>query len=433
MAKPADRFSAVTHFTGRQSLIAYLTETKDVSIQSGTLFIVRFLHQVELAVVLDAEALNEITQQLVRQLESVVNGRGLVFRIDSNDYGIVWLENLNTGRATLAANLIRRKLRSLPFCRHAGLELRPTIGISTGTNESIDEREWVNRAYLALAEASDRVPEFALFEKSMQDELDREWLLRREIADALDRQEFELHYQPRLDLSTGEPMGVEALLRWENNFLGTVEPGEFVPILETSGLTQEITAWVIRRASHELGSWLKEDTRRHFAFNASALALMDPEFSEGVLQALGVWALDSRQVVMEITESNAITKRKESLATLSTLRRQGVRISLDDFGTGFANFQYLRELPLDQIKIDRSFVRNMMRSTRDRTIVELIIQLANNFELECVAEGAETLAILSQLKELGCDAAQGYVVSQALPRNAFLEWVEGLAKNPLQF
>jgi sensor c-di-GMP phosphodiesterase-like protein len=410
------------HFAGRKALASFIDDSAEELIDGGTLFVINFRRYSELAVAMSADDMDRLMDEIWEELQALARDHGQVFRMDSSRFGILWHRALNKGQCVLACTRMVAALKNLPFCRHAALEITPQIGVAAIEAGQMSAHQWVNDAFLALAQTDQVFPQFALFDPADEEAQQRDWDVRRQLSRALERQEFVLHYQPRIDLDTRRCTGVEALLRWHNPRLGKVSPSEFVPILEDSGVIGEVTDWVFRRGAHELGRWLKEDKRREFAFNVSARVLMDPEFGEAIKQSIGLWAMTPAQIVLEVTETAIWADRDRSLPILTDLRNLGIRVSIDDFGTGHSTLDYLRDLPVDQIKIDRTFVQSMLKSWRDLFLVELVIRIAREFELEVVAEGAESDEILDKLAEMGCDAAQGYGVARAMPAEELTDW-----------
>ena len=421
------------HFAGRKALWEYVAGQEQDLAQNGTLFIIDFARYSELATVLDSADLGQLLAQIRGQLEIMSGDRGLVFRVDSSFFGILWYRTLNKGQSVLACTRIVRELRNLPYCREAMLEIDPTIGVASLTTEHDSVRDWVNAAYLALSQTNEVYPQYSIFEPGMRDIVHRAWQLRRGLVHAVEHQEFKLKYQPRVDLRNGKCLGVEALMRWNSPELGVIGPDEFIPILENTGLITDVTNWVFRRGARELEVWLDEDKNREFAYNISAKVLMDPEFCAAIKHNIGLWTMNPKQIVLEITETSIWGNRKASTPALEELRSLGVKIAIDDFGTGYSTLEYLRDLTVDQIKIDKSFVMPMLESKRDQFIVELVIGIAQEFNLEVIAEGAESLELLQVLKQIGCTTAQGYAIAKPMPHNELIAWSDKLHAEPLQF
>jgi EAL domain-containing protein (putative c-di-GMP-specific phosphodiesterase class I) len=237
---------------------------------------------------------------------------------------------------------------------------------------------------------------------------------------ALERQEFAVHYQPKINMKTGEISGAEALLRWTHPTRGLISPAEFIPVAEDCGLILPIGRWALREACAQARAWL--DAGLHLgamAVNISSMEFRDADFLESVFVTLKATGLNPKSLELEITET-VLMKRAESAATiLKTLRAEGVQIAVDDFGTGYSSLSYLRKFPIDALKIDQSFVSQLTAVPDETAIVTAVISLGRSLKLRVVAEGVETLAQLEFLRAHHCDEAQGYYFSRPVPHDQF--------------
>jgi EAL domain-containing protein (putative c-di-GMP-specific phosphodiesterase class I) len=255
---------------------------------------------------------------------------------------------------------------------------------------------------------------------------------RRGIESALDRalqnDEMRLVYQPIVDAQTGSTVGFEALLRWARPGHGLVPPDRFVGLAEEMGLIVPIGEWVLHEACRELASWKRDGIASgvHMAINVSVRQLRQPHLAEIVAREIRNADIDPDMLVLEITESMLVDDPARTIAQLEALRRVGVQIALDDFGTGYSGLSYLRDLPVDVVKIDRSFVHQMSSSNVDTAVVAAIMQLSHALGFRVVAEGVETDANLAQLRLLGCDFAQGYLWSEPLTSAQARRTIAGL-------
>ena len=272
---------------------------------------------------------------------------------------------------------------------------------------------------------------YALYEPKMSAaaaaQLDMQNLLRRALA----REEFILHYQPKLSVSNGRICGVEALLRWNSAELGLVPPGKFIPLAEETGLIVPIGEWVLRTACAQNKAWQNEGRGRIVvAVNLSPRQFRQQDLVETVKSTLQDTGLEPQWLELEITESLVMHHPYEAQAVLTQLHELGVRLAVDDFGTGYSSLAYLKRLPVDQLKIDQSFVRDLITDEDDKSIVSAIIALARSLELRVVAEGVETAQHLEVLKALGCDEYQGYYFSKPLPSDALAQlWAQHAQKD----
>lgn len=242
-----------------------------------------------------------------------------------------------------------------------------------------------------------------------------------QLPEALRKGELVLHYQPQVDLRTGAIAGVEALLRWEHPEVGKVEPDSYITLAEDSGFIRVVTTFVLERAARDLAAWRKEGVDIRAGVNLSVLDLQDPSLVERVSEVIGSAGLQPQDLVLEATETAVMFDPGVALGTLTQLRLQGFRIAIDDFGTGQSSLAYLKDLPAQEVKLDRSFFVQL--EERERTIVQAAVQLAHDLKMVVVAEGVEDEATAAFLREIQCDRAQGYHFGKPVAR-------EGLDLNP---
>jgi EAL domain-containing protein (putative c-di-GMP-specific phosphodiesterase class I) len=247
---------------------------------------------------------------------------------------------------------------------------------------------------------------------------------------ALERQEFTLHYQPKINLRTGEITGAEALVRWTNPTRGLVPPAQFIPVAEDCGLILPIGNWVLREACQQAQAWVDAGLPLGtMAVNISAMQLRDENFLDGVFAILKDTGLDPRSLELELTESVLMKHAESTASILKALRAKGVQLAVDDFGTGYSSLSYLRRFPIDALKIDQSFVRQITTVPDEAIIVAAVIGMGRSLKLRVVAEGVETQEQLAFLQAHQCDEAQGYYFSQPVLPQQFARLLEtGIAK-----
>ena len=314
--------------------------------------------------------------------------------------------------AVLLAGRLANILQA-PFRLDAqALYLRGSVGIARATASSTAE-DLVRDADTAMYRAKERGKGgYALFDREMRD-----WALLRESTErdlhrALARGEFTLHYQPKVALAGGGAVGAEALLRWRHPDRGLVAPAEFIPVAEETGLIVPIGEWVLHEACRQAVAWRTSGRRMPVAVNLAARQLSLPDLNAVVANALHETGARPDELVLEITESAVLLDAIATSERLEQVRHMGVRVSIDDFGTGFSSLSYLQRLPIDELKVDRSFVAPLTRDEPSSAIVESIIGLAHAVGLTVVAEGVETAEQLAELDRLGCDQAQGYLLAR---------------------
>ncbi len=361
---------------------------------------------------------DELLIEVARRLRSTVRANDLVARIGGDEFAIV-LKNSSLEQSTRMAERIRRSFREPFTVRNAETFVTTSVGVSFAergypmTDAESLIRDADNAMYVAKSSGRDDV---AVFDSSMRDRVAQRLALEQQLRAALERDELHLDYQPMIDMGTGRVVTVEALLRWTPASLAPVPPTVFIPIAEESGLIIEIGSWVIHRACRQIKQWRTEifgasDLR--VSVNLSAMQLRDPNLLTTVRQALSDNDLPSHALILELTESQLMDNLTASIKVLEMIRTLGVSLSIYDFGTGYSSLAYLKQLPVDFAKVDRSFVEGLdVADSSDETLVAAIIAMSHALGIAVVAEGVETGTQDHRLRELDCDQAQGYLYSR---------------------
>ncbi|HET7832957.1 MAG TPA: EAL domain-containing protein, partial [Gallionella sp.] len=257
---------------------------------------------------------------------------------------------------------------------------------------------------------------------SAQDEMFvRHHLLYGKLQAAINQHHLMLHYQTQIDLVSGKIIGVEALTRWKDPKEGFIDPTDFIPVAEQSGLIIPFANWMIEAGIIQCAQWHKEDLRLTVSLNMSAYNLADPNLIRTLTDNLERTGLDAKWVILEITESSFMHQPEATMAKIHQLHDLGFHISVDDFGTGYSSLTYLKNLPVHEVKIDKSFVKNMLVNPRDEAIVQSTVALAHNLGAKVVAEGIEDIATAFRVKTLGCDIGQGYFYSEPKPAESLYD------------
>jgi EAL domain-containing protein (putative c-di-GMP-specific phosphodiesterase class I) len=308
-----------------------------------------------------------------------------------------------------------------PFqMKDAELRLSLKVGVARFPDDGTDAGTLLTNAEAALKKAKANGEPFLFYKSAMTDRAAGNLTLETQLRQALEREQFVLHYQPKMDLDSGLLCGAEALIRWNDPLTGMVPPRRFIGILEESGLIYDVGRWALRRALADYLRWRNLGLPAvRVAVNVSPLQLRNHGFVSEIEEVIGIDPHAAAGLELEITESLIMEDVKHSIASLQVIRASGVTIAIDDFGTGFSSLNYLAKLPVDTLKIDRSFVVEMVSATGGLTLVSVIIDLAHAFKLNTVAEGVETEEQLRQLQLLGCDEMQGYLFGKPVPVDIF--------------
>jgi diguanylate cyclase len=263
---------------------------------------------------------------------------------------------------------------------------------------------------------------FCFFTPAMEDDARDRFDLLRDLRTALERNELELFYQPKMDAATGKVTAAEALLRWQHPTRGMVPPATFIPIAERFGLIRDIGHWVIEDACRQARVWQDKGLRMRVAINLSAVQMRQEDIVARIEGALARHQIDPSRLTCEITESVAMEDTRATQATFRELGAAGIHLSIDDFGTGYSSLAYLRKLPAEELKIDRTFITDLEHSADARAIVDGVLKLAHALGLKVVAEGVENERQRTILTELGCDELQGFLFAKPMTARALLLW-----------
>ena len=371
---------------------------------------------------------DELLVTVAQRLKAIVRDSDAVARLGGDEFVVVLTDLASPG--ALSAAVVARKIveelgRSYQVLGHV-VHSTPSIGIAVFPDDGVDGALLMKNADAAMYHAkSAGRNNFQFFAQPMNDAAVERLALENGLRQAVVREEFELHYQPQIDLASNEIVGVEALARWRHPELGLVPPLKFIALAEETGLIVPIGEWVLDEALRQLAEWRGRGmTRLTVSVNISAYQLGVAEFVRTVVGKLAAHGLPASALTLEITESVAMQRPEQTVVLLQQLRKLGVGLAIDDFGTGYSSLSYLKQLPLNCLKLDRSFVNDIEHDANDAAICAATISLAHNLGLEVVAEGVETAAQLDFLRTLGCDGVQGYLFSRPLPAQqcgAFIE------------
>ena len=361
--------------------------------------------------------------EIASRLHSCLRPTDFLARTGSTEFAVILPALAGTGVPLLAAQkFLRRCTESFKF--HAR-RVKPSLsfGVSACPQDATTAELLLHHADVALRQACLSGRDVVAYSECERSEDRPNIQFERAFEAAIDQSELVLHFQPKVNLDTGFVTGLEALSRWSTDDGQSVPPDRFIRLAERNGLILPLTLWSLDAALRECQSWQSTLPGVSVAVNLSASLLAEPELADIVRQALTLWDVPAELLTLEITESAVMSHVESSLDALRRLRKLGARLALDDFGTGYSSLAYLKKLPVDELKIDRIFVADMLSNDEDRCIVQAVIDLARNFELTVVSEGPEDEATLDALSLMGCAQAQGYAVGRPMPAEAIIGWL----------
>jgi len=364
---------------------------------------------------------DHVLRQVSTRLSELARDTDTVARIGGDEFLLLLEDVQGASDAVVLADRILHSLTVPLQLIDREISLSCSIGIALFPDHAARDR------LISCADAAMYVAKhnggntYAIYERHMQSGASGQMDLQQALRGAIRRNEFELHYQPKIDGSSGKLVGLEALLRWKNGSLGTVQPEVFIPLAERFGLIVAIGDWVIEAVCRQLERWSHEGIPMRVAINLSGYQLRQPDLVARMCHLFERYSVDPKQVTCEVTESVAMEDTASTQRVLRQLSELGVSLSIDDFGTGYSSLAYLRQLRVQQLKIDRSFIRDLDTSSDARAVVDAVIRLAHSLSLRVVAEGVETVEQYAALVELGCDELQGFYFAQPMTANALIE------------
>ncbi len=358
---------------------------------------------------------DEVLKVSAQRISGVLRESDLLARVGDDEFAVLIPKLKNPAMAQLAAARVSEALKAPILLDPQVVSVNTSIGVAYYPDHGDDVESLCQSAHVALLESRRERAEFSVYVPIETSDAASNLHLEHDLRSAIDNNELELYYQPKVDCRSGEVISVEALLRWNSAKYGMVSPEKFIPLAESTGMIRTLTYWVLKAAAGQCARWLKQGLDISVAVNLSPDALLEAELPQLVRQVLQLWDIEPGKLVLEITEGSLMSDPQASLVMLEQLTALGVKTSIDDFGTGYSSLAYLKQLPVDELKIDKSFVQNLPTNEGDRKIVRSIIDLAGNFELRVVAEGIEDRETWAQLEEMGCDVLQGYFISRPRP------------------
>jgi diguanylate cyclase (GGDEF)-like protein len=361
---------------------------------------------------------DELLKALAARLRACVGDRGLLARLGGDELGVV-APALTADEALAYAQELRASMEEPFAVGEVPLIVEASVGVAVYPENGQDVEALLRTADAAMHVAKDRRVGVVVYDGLLDESTETALALVSELRPALARNELVLHYQPQIALGSGAVVGAEALVRWQHPERGLLQPGAFVPFVERTGASRALSSYVLEHAAQQARDWRRRGLDVSVAVNLTMFDLLDASVPEQVADLLARTGLEPHRLELEITESVIMGEPARVREVLVRLKAIGVGLAIDDFGTGYSSLGYLKTLPVDTLKIDRSFVLAMDTSDRDRAIVRSTIELAHNLGLAVVAEGVESAETLQELARYGCDLAQGFHIGRPCPAEEF--------------
>jgi diguanylate cyclase (GGDEF)-like protein/PAS domain S-box-containing protein len=375
---------------------------------------------------------DEVLREVARRLNGVLRPEDTVARFGGDEFTVLCESVGGVLEAVSIADRLQRPLREPLMAGGAELRLSASIGVAlVEPGEIGDAQHLIEDADAAMYRAKERGGARAeLFDSAMRDNAVRALRIEQELQQALERGELRLFLQPGVDLRTGQVIGAEALVRWQHPQRGLIVPDRFLSVAEETGLIVPLGAWVVGESCRQLAEWQSrpETSQLHLSLNLSARELTHPDVVANVLGCVRESGIDPHYLTIEVTESTAMADGDSGFRALREFSGEGIRVAIDDFGTGYSSLDQLRRMPVDIVKVDRSFVSGMADDPTDRALVAAVVGMGRALKLAVVAEGIESPEEAEALRELGCNIGQGYLFAKPLPAESMDELLSSGAR-----
>ncbi|MDE2427437.1 MAG: EAL domain-containing protein [Burkholderiales bacterium] len=389
---------------------------------------IRLKRMFETCNILGNEASDRLVRSIANTMIAAVGSRGTFARVRRDEFVCIYRKHSEDSNATeiikeIMGFRLEYKINDYP------VHIEHIIGIASYPAHATDAETLLKKAEQAMLQAQFANMKLAFYDESLDQQFVRRHALFGQLNKALHQKGLCLHYQAKIDLASGRIVGVEALSRWLDPASGPILPAEFIPVAEESGLIKPLTLWMLREAFGQAAAWRAEGLDLCLSVNLSARSIVDPELVPAIQSLLEEFDMAANKVMLEFTESSFTEDPEVAMETVQYLHDLGFRQSIDDFGSGYTSLSYLKNLKVDELKIDPGFIRTLSNDRGSKAIVQSTIQLAHNLNMKVVAEGVENTATEQDLRALGCDIGQGYYFCKPMPAAIFGEWAKSWSKN----
>ncbi|MBU0730801.1 MAG: EAL domain-containing protein [Proteobacteria bacterium] len=371
-----------------------------------------------------------VLQEIAARLRETVRKSDTVARFGGDEFAIV-LPNSDLEQAIAICQKISASIEEPILIEGHNVSVGMSAGISTFPEHARDSETLLQHADVAMYEAKRNDITFVVYSHDQNNDTWKRLVLIGELRNAIRNKQLTLHYQPKINFIGGHLCGVEALVRWEHPEKGTLGPDTFIELSEQTGMINDLTYWVLNNSLEQCAIWHKEGLKINISVNLSIKNLQDNKFPDTVQSLLKTWQIKPKYLTLEITETSMMIDPKRVNKSIEKLHEIGVKIAIDDYGAGYSSLSYLRNFPAIEVKIDKSFIMNMLTNEEDAIIVNSTIDLAHNMGMQVVAEGVESIDVSNSLEKQGCDIIQGFHICKPLPVAEFNDWFKNsLWKNP---
>ena len=392
---------------------------------NSALLLINIWHTKQISAHHGYDVAQDILTLIANELQGFVKENSCLLRTGNHEFALLLQNIKNPGHCQLALNRIMRDLNGQSI-ELAGFKTttKISVGAALYPKQAVTPQHLVQYVEIALNQTEKREESCLIYNERMSERIIRQLRIESELEAAIKNNTLQLWYQPKVNLEDGSLYGVEALTRWQSESEGFISPEIFIPLAEQRNFIKDLTHWVLNQAFRKQVEWTELGLEINMAVNVSGKVIGDEDFVSMVEHTRGIWNTKPSSVTIEVTETSMMESMEKSLQKLEALKKRGVLLSIDDFGTGYSSLEYFKTLPVHEVKIDKSFVLNMMEVKDDYNLVEMITVLAKSFSLDMVAEGIEDGKTMDALKELGVQRAQGYYFAKPMPEEEFLTWAE---------
>jgi len=417
---------ALTRLPNRVQLMDYL-EKEIIRVRSQKLPLALLLLDLdrfkEINDTLGHQLGDKVLQEVSKRLLSCLRQTDFVARLGGDEFALL-LSGTTISYAEEAAQRVVQTLQKPLKVDNFQLHIGGSIGIALYPLHGEDPGTLIRCADVAMYDSKRLACGYVTYDPDNDPNSINRLTLVSDFHDALENDGFSQYYQPKVDIKSGQVIGVEALLRWEHPEHGFISPTELIPLAEQTGMIKDLTRWVLKTAMQQCASWQQQGLELSVAVNLSMWDIQDARLADYIKELFECYAIDPQHLVLEITESAMMADPEHAIETMDRLAAMGIRLAVDDFGTGFSSLSYLKRLPIHELKIDKSFVIDMCKNDHDAVIVRSTIDLSHNLGLAVVAEGVEDQETWDLLEILCCDKLQGYFISRPMTADLFEEWLQ---------